>query len=160
MQELVAECAAKYGNNNVHYVVADATSEADCKTLVEFTMEKFGKIDIAILAAGVSAHSLFKDIKDMNIVRKIMETNFMGAVMLTKYLLPILRHTKGQFVVISSASAVLPLPLRSAYCASKSAVNSFFDSIAVEEPDVSVTLVCPDSYSGSNFRNNNLIKSD
>lgn len=42
--------------------MAEATREADCKALVDFTLEKFGKVDIAVLAAGIAAHSLFKDI--------------------------------------------------------------------------------------------------
>ena len=155
----MAECANKYGNKAVHYMVAEATCEADSKALADFTFAKFGKIDIVVLAAGIAAHSLVKDISDLNIARKVMEVNYMGFVMLAKYVLPGLRQSKGQFVVISSGSALMPLPLRAPYCASKAATNMFFKTISIEEPNVSVSILCPDSFTGSNFRNNSLIKS-
>jgi len=61
-------------------------------------------------------------------------------------------------VVISSMSGLMPLPLRAAYTASKAATNMFFKSISIEERDITVTVLCPDSFSGSNFRDNSLIK--
>ena len=85
-----------------------------------------------------------------------MEVNYMGCVILTKYTLKELRKTKGQIIAISSFSGELGLGMRSAYCASKAAVNQFFRSLAIEEHDIRISIMMPDSFSGSNFRKNSL----
>ena len=95
LQELVELCQSKFGNSKVIYKVAEATSVKDNKELVEFTIEKFGKLDIVVLAAGVAAHSYFENIEDVDILRTVMEVNYMGYVTLTKAALPELRKTKG-----------------------------------------------------------------
>ena len=59
--------------------------------------------------------------------------------------------------MISSLSGALPLNDRSAYCAAKHATNAFFLTLALEEEDIRMTIVCPDSFSGSNFRKNSLL---
>ena len=48
--------------------------------------------------------------------------------------------------------------MRTAYCASKAATNLFFQSLELEEDDVVFSVMIPDSFSGSNFRNNSLIQ--
>ena len=75
-----------------------------------------------------------------------MEVNYMGIVILTKYALEELRKSKGQIVVISSLSADVATCTRSAYCASKGAVNLFFRSLAHEEIDIRVSIMMPDSF--------------
>lgn len=120
-------------------------------------IKKHSRIDIVVLAAGVSSHGKFSDMQNTEIMKKIMDVNLFGYVNMTKYTLPYLKQTKGQIVVVSSISGIIPLPLRTAYCASKFAVNGFFDSLHMEESDnISITLYCPGTINGSNFRNNSL----
>lgn len=76
---------------------------------------------------------------------------------MTRCALPHLRHNKGQIVVVSSMSGLLPIPYRAAYCASKYALQGFFDTLYYEEQgNIDVTLFCPSSLTGSNFRKNSL----
>lgn len=92
-----------------------------------------------------------------SMMRKIMDVNFMGYINMTRYALPNLKQSKGQIVVVSSISGVMALPNRTAYCASKFAVNGFFESLQLEEAgNIAVTIYCPSSISGSNFRANSL----
>ena len=104
----------------------------------------------------MAAHSTFDDIENVDVLRQVMEVNYMGCVMLTKYALHELRKSKGQIVAISSLSGEVGLGMRSAYCASKAAVNLFFRSLAIEESDIRFSIMLPDSFSGSNFRGNSL----
>ena len=62
----------------------------------------------------------------MSVYESLMKTNFYSNVYLTKLALPILKKTKGGIVVISSLSGKFGLPSRTAYCASKFALNGFF----------------------------------
>ena len=48
--------------------------------------------------------------------------------------------------------------MRTFYTASKAAVNTFFRSLRLEEPDVRIFLAIIDTFKGSNFRNNSLVK--
>ena len=50
-------------------MVAEATKEADCESLVNFTIEKFGRLDVLVLAAGIAAHATFKDLKSLETVK-------------------------------------------------------------------------------------------
>ena len=157
LKELVQECQVQYRNPNVFYICGDAGSDEDCRKIIEFTVQKLSRVDIIVLAAGVSAHERFADMKNLENMRKIMEINFFGYVTMARHALPHLKRAKGQFVVVSSISGVIPLPLRTSYCASKFAVNGFFDALYHEESDdISVTLFCPGTFVGSNFRTNSL----
>lgn len=82
----------------------------------------------------------------------------MGSIIMTKYALNELRKAKGQIIAISSLSGEMGLGMRSAYCASKAAMSSFFRSLAIEEQDIRISIMMPNSFSGSKFRDNSLIK--
>lgn len=73
-------------------------------------LEKYGRIDVMVLNAGVNAHFCFGDLKELNVYEKVMRTNFYANVFLTKYALASLRKSKGIIVVISSISGKLGLP--------------------------------------------------
>jgi len=96
---------------------------------VDFCIRKFARIDICVLSAGVTAHGKFEESPNLDIFRKIVDVNLFGYVNMTKHALPHLIKTRGQLIVISSISGVLGLPFRTAYCASKHAVNGFFKSL-------------------------------
>jgi len=83
-----------------------------------------------------------------------METNYFGYVYCTHYALPHLRKSKKpRIIVISSLSAEIGVPLRTGYCASKFAVNGFFDSLRMElGPSMPITLIEP-GYVQTNIRN-------
>lgn len=86
-----------------------------------------------------------------------MDVNLFGYVNMTRYTLPYLKQTKGQYVVISSISGIVALPLRTAYCASKFAVNGFFDALYLEESEnISISIFMSGTINGTNFRSNSL----
>ena len=87
-----------------------------------------------------------------------MDVNFFGYVNLTRAALSELRRSKGRIVAISSISAEMGLQMRTFYTASKAAVNSFFRSLRLEEPDIRILLAVIDTFKGSNFRSNSLVK--
>ena len=69
-----------------------------------------------------------------------------------------MKKQKGQIVVMSSYSGEIGLHFRTAYCASKFAVNGFFESLRMEIKDeLDITIICPITVETS-FRENSLIK--
>lgn len=104
-----------------------------------------GHIDIMIHNAGISQRALVEE-TSLDVDRRIMEINFFGTVSLTKLLLPsMLERQSGQMVVVSSVAGLFGTKLRSAYCASKHALQGFFESLYMEVSDkgVDVTIISP-----------------
>ncbi len=137
-------------------VLADAGSEADNKRMAEDVIREFGQIDILINNAGISMRALFQDI-DLQVFKKVMNTNFWGTVYATKYCLPAILESKGSIIGISSVNGYRGTPARTAYTASKYAMNGFFESLRTEvmKKGVHVLVACP-GFTSSNIRNNAL----
>ena len=76
----------------------------------------------------------------------MMRTNYLGPVALTKALLPhMIARRRGHFVVVTSVLGRVGMPTRSAYCASKFALDGFFRALRLEvaSDGIDVTIVMP-----------------
>jgi len=141
-------------------VATDVSIEEQAKKLVETAGETFGSIDILVLCAGISAHSLFEDFQSMEPFRKVVETNLYGSVYPVRHALKYMKRktNKGHIVVLSSYSGEFGLWYRSCYSASKFAVNGFFESLRMELGDyIDITVVSPITVQ-TEFRNYSLVK--
>lgn len=137
-------------------VLADAGSETDNIRMANEVLSTYGKIDILINNAGISMRALFQDL-DLEVFRKVMDTNFWGAVYATKYCLPSILKNKGSIIGISSINGFRGTPARTAYTASKYAMNGFFESLRTEVMNEGVhVLVASPGFTASNIRNNAL----
>lgn len=137
-------------------ILADAGSETDAKRMADLTINSFGRIDILINNAGISMRALFQDL-DLEVFRKVMDTNFWGAVYATKFCLPSILKSKGSIIGISSINGFRGTPARTAYTASKFAMNGFFESLRTEVINQGVhVMVAAPGFTASNIRNNAL----
>ena len=153
-QKLEATAAKLQAMNlTVLPLLADAGSEADNKRMAEEALARFGRIDILINNAGISMRALFQDL-DLEVFRKVMDTNFWGTVYATKFCLPAILDSKGSIIGISSINGYRGTPARTAYTASKYAMNGFFESLRTEvmKKGVHVLVVAP-GFTSSNIRN-------
>ncbi|MDX2414810.1 MAG: SDR family oxidoreductase [Bacteroidales bacterium] len=134
-------------------VPTDVSKIDDCKRLINSAVKEYGKIDILINNAGISMRAAFDDI-DLNVMRELMDTNFYGTVYCTKFALPYLQKQKGTVIGISSISGLAPLPGRTAYTASKHAMDGFLNSLRQENRrrGLNVLVVHP-GFTESNIRN-------
>src|SRR5882757_4052443 len=148
----------EYSQFMLHTMVCDVSHEEECKRFIQSTVETFGTIDILINNAGISMRSLFDD-ADTDVIRRMMDVNFMGVVYCTKAALPFIIEQKGIIVGISSIAGYRGLPGRSGYSASKFALQGWLESLRTEllEQDVNVMWVCP-GFTTSNIRNASLTK--
>lgn len=113
------------------YVVTDVSIEADCKRLIEITIEKYSSIDILVNNAGLSMRASFLD-ADLRVLHRLMDVNFWGTVYCTKYALPYLIKSKGSLVAVSSVAGFHGLPGRTGYSASKFAIHGLMETIRIE----------------------------
>jgi short-subunit dehydrogenase len=143
----------EYSQFMLHTMVCDVSNEDECKRFIGSTIETFGSIDILINNAGISMRSLFDEV-DTDVIRRLMDVNFMGAVYCTKEALPHIISQKGTIVGISSAAGYRGLPGRSGYSASKFALQGWLEALRTELYDtgVHVMWVSP-GFTTSNIRN-------
>lgn len=143
---------AEYPAYPLHTVVADVANENDCRHFIESTIKVFGGIDVLINNAGISMRALLKDVST-EILRDVMNVNFFGSVYCTKYALESLIEQKGIIMGVSSIAGYRGLPGRSAYSASKFALQGWLESIRTElsETGVHVMWVSP-GFVTSNIR--------
>jgi short-subunit dehydrogenase len=148
----------EYTNVLLHTVVCDVSKEQDCQRFIDSTIEALGGIDILINNAGVSMRALVND-TEIDVIRRVMDINFFGAVYCTKFALPSVIARKGVIVGVSSIAGYRGLPGRSGYSASKFALQGWLESLKTEllEKDVHVMWVCP-GFTTSNIRNTALNK--
>jgi len=142
-----------YPSSPLHTLITDVSSENECRKFIETTIKVFGGIDILINNAGISMRALLED-STMEVLRKVMDINFFGAVYCTKYALSSIKERKGTIVGVSSIAGYRGLPGRSGYSASKHALQGWLESLKTEllESGVHVMWVCP-GFTTSNIRN-------
>lgn len=135
----------------------DVTDEAQCRVLIQKTVERFERVDYLVLCAGISMWARFEEINNLALFRKLMDVNFLGVVNCVH---PALRHltkTRGSIVTVSSTQGVIGLPNHSAYSASKHAVNGFLEALEFEMGDkIRVLNVLPGWIRGTSLRANAL----
>lgn len=138
--------------------VADITREEDCRRFIDNTVGSYGKIDILINNAGISMRALFEEV-DLDVLRRVMDVNFWGAVYCTKFALPELLKTHGSVAGVSSIAGYKGLPGRTGYSASKFALQGFLEVVRIEnmKKGLHVLIACP-GFTSSNIRNAALAK--
>jgi NAD(P)-dependent dehydrogenase (short-subunit alcohol dehydrogenase family) len=113
-------------------IPADVADAEAVERAAERAVKQFGRIDVWINNAFAGIFSRFMHMSLEEFVR-VTEVTFMGQVHGTraalKHMLP---RDSGSIVLVGSALAYRGIPLQSAYCASKHAVQGFLDSLRVE----------------------------
>ena len=152
--ELLTQQAAELSTPEcrVLAVGCDVARESDCKQLMEEVATQFGRLDVLVNNAGISMRALFADL-DLDVLKRLMEVNFWGAVYCTKYALPLLLASKGSVVGVSSIAGFKGLPARTGYSASKFALYGFLDALRVEnlKTGLHVMVIAP-GFTASNIR--------
>ena len=151
--ELAAVCADIISRGGrAAFVRCDVTQREDCKALIERAVATFGGVDVLICNAGVSMRALFDDV-ELDVLHRLMDVNFWGAVNCVKYALPYIQAAKGSIVGVSSVAGLHGLPARTGYSASKYALTGFLDTLRVEnlKKGVHVMTACP-GFTASNVR--------
>tara|TARA_B100001250_G_scaffold394704_1_gene398900 strand:+ start:34 stop:795 length:762 start_codon:yes stop_codon:yes gene_type:complete len=132
-------------HSNIFSYPLDVTDSEKCKLVFNNIKEKFKSIDISFFSTGIHDPKSEKSL-DLDKVRQIMEVNFFGTVNSINAVYKYYKERKsGQISIVSSVAGYRGLPAGGAYCASKSALTNFAESLNFEmkRKNVRVTLVSP-----------------
>jgi NAD(P)-dependent dehydrogenase (short-subunit alcohol dehydrogenase family) len=134
--------AAKEAGPGTLAIACDVTDEASCRAAIDDAAAGLGAIDGLVYAAGVGSLARLAE-TDAATWRRTLETNVMGAGLVTAAALPHLTASRGVAAYLSSVSASSPTPWPGlgAYIASKAALEKLVDAWRVEHPAVGFTRV-------------------
>ncbi len=140
----VAEKCERAGGKAL-VVKTDVTDPEQCKRMVDETVKTFGGLDVLVANAGMSMWARFDEITDITVFERLMKVNYLGTVYSAYYALPELKKSRGLLVGISSLTGKTGVPTRSAYGATKHAMQGFLDALRIEvkASGVDVLVVSP-----------------
>ena len=132
-------------NSNIHSFPLDVTNIDQCKSVFKNIIEKFNDVEISIFGTGIHDPKSEKEF-NLDKIREIMEVNYFGTMNSINSVYDYYKNRKsGQISIISSIAGYRGLPAAGAYCASKSALTSFTESLYFEmrKKNVRVSLISP-----------------
>jgi NAD(P)-dependent dehydrogenase (short-subunit alcohol dehydrogenase family) len=136
-----AEAFTKEAKENGLGLVLDVTHTEDINAALQKARSKFGRIDVLVNNAGYGTVGAIEEFS-MDEIRAQMETNFFGAVAVTKQALPILREQGGGHIVqVSSQSGFRASAGFGIYNASKFALEGFSEALAQEVQPFGIKVV-------------------
>uniref|UniRef100_A0A914WR35 Dehydrogenase/reductase SDR family protein 7-like n=1 Tax=Plectus sambesii TaxID=2011161 RepID=A0A914WR35_9BILA len=141
LEQLCAELQAANPNNTNEplYRYLDMAEPNGIADLAQLSPNR--KIDVLVNNAGQSMRGSCRD-TTLAVQRQIMDVNFFGHVAVTQALLDAIPEN-GTIIVVGSVQGRIAVPYRSAYGASKHAIQAYFDSMRGEEPRLNVLMVSP-----------------
>ena len=132
----------------------DVASAAEVQVAVKSAAAWLGRLDAVVNAAGVDHLQPLDRITDDDWARTLA-VNLTGPMLVCRSALPFLRHAGGGTIVnVASAAGLVPLPERSAYCATKAGLVMFGKALAMElaADNIRVNAVCPGAVDTPLFR--------
>jgi NAD(P)-dependent dehydrogenase (short-subunit alcohol dehydrogenase family) len=126
----------------------DVTDFDSLPGFVDAVVREHGRLDVLVNNAGFAVAGFLEDIK-LEELRHQFETNFFGAVAMTKAALPTMRRQRvGHIIMVSSIGGLLGTATIGSYSASKHALEGWSESLRLETSSlgIKVVLVEPGSF--------------
>jgi len=127
------------------FVRADVARDADVKGMVDFTVDKFGRLDIAFNNAGVEWMGPLDQATEAE-YRRVFDINVWGVLNSMRHEIPVMLKTGGGAIVnTSSVAGHVGMGQVSIYTASKHAVEGFTKALALEfaKQNIRINAVAP-----------------
>jgi NAD(P)-dependent dehydrogenase (short-subunit alcohol dehydrogenase family) len=116
----------------IHVLRLDVTDSSSISESLNEIADQSGRLDALVNNAGVNLEGCLEDI-DMADARRLFDTLVLGAIVLTRAALPLLRRSSDPRVIfISSSAAVTGGPTATVYSAAKAAIEKFAESLVWE----------------------------
>lgn len=146
-EQVAAALGAAHGADRVLARRVDVRSEEQVAEWVEASVDRFGRLDAVVTAAGVQTYGAAAT-TSAQAWERTLAVNVTGAFLVVKHALPHLRESgRGAVVAVSSVQAFICQTGVSAYSTSKGALNAFVRTVAIDEArhNVRANAVCPAS---------------
>ena len=139
---------------NAKYYVCDVSNDEQILNVINDIRNNYEKIDCLINCAGMwisgdmskAEEPIYKEMNDLNRVKKVIDTNIFGTIAMIKTIFPIMqKQGYGQIININSQSGVMCEPPFPIYNATKQSTNAFRKAIQndLAQNNIKITDVCP-----------------
>ncbi len=126
------------------FLALDVTSRQDVQDFIDFTVTRFGRVDVLINNAGVMPLSKLEALK-VDEWDRMIDVNIRGVLHGIAATLPLMQQQRaGQIINIASIGAYAVSPTAAVYCATKYAVRAISEGLRQEVGgDIRVTVIAP-----------------
>ena len=125
---------------------ADVGDDAQVGGVVRTTLDRHGRVDVAVSNAGVVSYGRVEDVPP-EVFDGVLRTNLHGSVNLARHVVPVLRRQEeGSLVLVGSVIGHIAVPGMTAYSVSKWGVRALARHLQLENrdlPDVHIGYVAP-----------------
>ncbi|XP_076757927.1 dehydrogenase/reductase SDR family member 7 [Xylocopa sonorina] len=148
LERVKGNCLQKNLNlssSDIEVIVLDLCDISSHEQALNHIIAKFGKLDILVNNAGRSQRALWEDI-ELAVDKDLFDLNVFSQIALSRLVAKyFFKVGAGHFVINSSVAGLIATSFSATYCASKSALNAYFNSFTIEKVDknIPVTIVCP-----------------
>ncbi len=160
LNELVAEAASTTSGppssttssptRAITAITADVRRDADCERLVAEAVAALGGLDALVYATGVSPLAPLSA-TDGDAWRSVLESNVVGAALVTRAAIDHLSQSHGRAAFLSSVSSEDPRPALVPYGVSKAALDAMIKGWRNEHPEIAFLRVVVGPTSGTEF---------
>ncbi|HEX2172816.1 MAG TPA: SDR family NAD(P)-dependent oxidoreductase [Dehalococcoidia bacterium] len=143
LDSLVAEIEGLGGR--AWAVPADVTDEAAVRSVLDAVRDRYGRIDILILNAGIGCQDRLIDLRPEDL-RRTFDVNFFGPVACLQAALPdMIERRSGHIVFVSSIAGKRAFPVIGGYSASKWALQAVAETLRHEvwRTGIRASIICP-----------------
>ncbi len=136
-------------------IIMNLTDHNSIKNAVKSVLDKENRIDVLINNAGMHTGGPLETIPE-EYFHLQMETNFIGTVLLTREILPVMRmQGSGMIINFSSIGGLMGLPFQGFYSASKFAIEGFSEALRMEVKkfNIKVVVINPGDFHTKNTEN-------
>lgn len=132
----------KQFSSNLEFIKADISNEEEVLKMMNKINEKKGHLNYLVNNAGMNIDAFIEE-ADMCLFKKVVDTNFIGKVITTKYALPLLKKGEHSAIVnIASRLGTMPCEEASAYCGAASAIINFTKLASLEFAKYKIWVNC------------------
>ena len=135
-------------------VETDVSDRRQVEALVAAAVDRFKRIDTYVANGMVTVYSEAHRLKEDEL-RRVFDVNFFGGVFGYWAALPHLRTSRGTFIQIASALSYRGIPLQAAYCSTKAALRTFFETarteLEKERAGVDISVILPGAINTPQF---------
>jgi NAD(P)-dependent dehydrogenase (short-subunit alcohol dehydrogenase family) len=132
----------------------DVADRKQVEALVAAAIDRFKRIDTYIANGMVTVYSEAHRLREDEL-RRVFDVNFFGGVFGYWAALPHLRTSRGTFIQIASALSYRGIPLQAAYCSTKAALRTFFETarteLEKERAGVEISVILPGAINTPQF---------
>lgn len=144
-EERLREIAESLPNANISYFVADVVDKEQIQELINYTIKKYGRVDVLFNNAGIMPQAPLRD-AHFDEWRQTLDININGVLNGIAAALPAMKEQgAGHIVVTSSGAGIHPFAGGAVYSGTKSAVRSIMDALQQEEGEnnIRTTTISP-----------------